>query len=135
MTFYQYEGNPVGLSYLAGDIMPWDDYVIMRTEENKSVAIYGLYNDETNAIENATVRSVIRGTSNYSSYYYTTETEYDEVYFDITEPYYAYGNIIGVPYTLPSSTSITASIVPMSLIFCGLVILFRTFFKLKRSVK
>ncbi len=136
MDYNQYEANPTGLNYLAGDIMPWDDYVIFRTDEDTSISIYGQYNDKTDSFENATVRGVVRNSgSGYNNYYYTFERQYDEVTFDITEPYYAYGNLIGVPYSLPSSTAIIASIVPMAIIFCALVILFRTFFKLKRSIK
>lgn len=136
MDYTQYESAPTGLSYLAGDIMPWEDYVIMRSDENTSIAIYGQYNGKTKSFENATVRGVVRNSgNNYQSYYSTFEREYDSVTFEITEPYYAYGNLIGVPYSLPASADITCSFLSISIVFCALVILFRTFFKLKRSIR
>nr|DAF16361.1 MAG TPA: hypothetical protein [Inoviridae sp.] len=32
-SFNQYEGSPSGLNYLAGDIKPWEDYVIFRSAD------------------------------------------------------------------------------------------------------
>lgn len=136
MDYIQYEASPTGLNYLAGDIMPWDDYVIFRSDDDTSISIYGQYNDSTKSFEKATVRGVVRSSgNNYQSYYYTFEHEYEDVTFEITEPYYAYGNLIGVPYSLPASADIIASVLPMAVVFCALVILFRTFFKLKRSIR
>lgn len=132
MTYTQYEGSPNGLTYLAGDIMPWHDYVIFRSDEDTSVAVYGVKSDGL-FFEDATVRTVSRSGNGYN-HYVVSETTGSEVVVDITNPYYAYGNIIGVSYSLPSSGAITCLVVCATVCVCALISVFRLVWSLKRGV-
>ena len=132
MNFTQYESSPNGLSYLSGDIMPWHDYVIFRSDEDTSVAVYGAKSDGL-YFEDATVRTVRRSGSGYNNYVVHEYTGQD-VTVDIINPYYAYGNVIGVSYALPSSSSITSLFVCSSVVVCALVSVFRLVWSLKRGV-
>lgn len=131
MTYNQYDSTPTGLSYLSGDIMPWHDYVIFRSDENTSVAVYGVKSDDL-TWEDATVRKVWR-TNNYNTYQVSEEV-YDTVTVNIDNPYYAYGNVIGVNYSLPSSQIVTSNVVSAAVIIIILVSIFRTVWSLKRGV-
>lgn len=132
MTYNQYDiSAPTGFNYLAGNIMPWDDYLIFKTDNYTSVAVYGTKSDGTH-FQNATVRIVSR--PNNQGYYYTTELKNQDVTVNITNPYYAYGNVIGVAYDLPASNNITSITVSAAVIFCALISVFRLVWGLKRGV-
>lgn len=134
-SYTQYESAPNGLTYLTGDIMPWDDYVIFRSDENTSIAVYGPKQEEM-TWEDATVRIVERVTeSGYSSYYDVSEREYSSVTVDISNPYYAYGNVIGVSYDLPSSGNIAALAVSSACIVCVLIKIFQSVWSLRRATR
>ncbi len=134
-SYSQYESTPTGLNYLAGDIMPWDDYVIFRSDDNTSVAVYGP-KQEGMTWKDATVRTVERvSDSGYSSYYDVSEREYSSVTVDISNPYYAYGNVIGVSYALPSSSNISALAVSSACIVCVLIKIFQSVWSLRRATK
>ena len=130
-VFTQYQSAPSGLAYLTGDIMPWHDYVIFRSDENTSVAVYGFCSDDL-TWEECTVRELWR--EDYSNYQVDEYTAYD-VQVQIDNPYYAYGNTIGVNYNLPSSANITALCVSAALIVSVLIGVFRLVFSLKRGVR
>lgn len=131
MTYNQYEASPNGLSYLTGDIMPWHDYVIFRSNEQTSVAVYGLKSDDL-TWEDATVRTVSR--SSNLSQYQVTESQYDSVTVNIDNPYYAYGNVIGVSYNLPSTNNIMCMIIAGFFAITMLVEVFRSVWSLKRGI-
>ncbi len=134
-SYSQYESAPQGMTYLTGDIMPWDDYVIFRTDENTSIAVYGP-KQEGMEWEDATVRIVERVTSTgYNTYYDVSEHTYSSVSVDISNPYYAYGNVIGVSYDLPSSGNISALAVSSACIVLVLIKIFQSVWSLKRSFK
>ena len=134
-VYTQYEASPQGVSFLAGDIKPWEDYVILRTDEDTSVAIYGIYQEDM-VWENATVRTLTRTTSSgYNTYYDTYESTVGTAIVNISNPYYAYGNVIGVSYDLPSSDSITCIAVCAAVVVSALISVFRLVFSLKRGVK
>lgn len=130
MTYNQYEATPNGLNYLTGDIMPWHDYIIFRSNEHTSVAVYGIKSEDL-TWEDATVRTVSR--SNNMSQYQVTESKYDSVTVNIDNPYYAYGNVIGVSYDLPSSCNITCMITAGFFALTCLIQIFRTVWTLKRG--
>lgn len=131
MIYPQVDSSPTGLSYLAGDIMPWEDYVIFRTDDSTSVAIYGQA-DENGVFSTATVRTVERytGYAGYSTY----ETTMEDVSADILYPYYAYGNIIGVNYNLPSSNNITCLICCSAFALTALISVFRLVWSFRKGV-
>lgn len=131
MTYGQYENSPQGLQFLTGDIMPWDDYIIFRSDENTSVAIYGQCDDNLN-FDTATVRTVWRE-SGYGSYLTNETTDYD-VSVIISNPYYAYGNVIGNHYNLPASNNITAVICCGAFVLCCLISVFRLVWSLRKGV-
>lgn len=133
MQYTQYMGSPTGLTYLAGDIMPWDDYIIFRTSEDLSISVYGKA-DDFNHWDTATVRTLQRSDSG-SRYYFTDEFEVSDVTVLIDEPYYAYGNLIGVPYVLPSSDAVVTVAVCGAVVVAGLVAVFRSIFSLKRILR
>lgn len=133
-SYGQYSSSPAGLSYLVGDILPWQDYVVFRTDEDTSVAVYS-NKSENLTFEDATVRTVKRTSSSYSSYYTTTEEKYDTVTVSITSPYYAYGNVIGVHYALPSSQNISSLFVSVSFVIVALLSVFRLLWSLRRLLK
>lgn len=132
MTYNQYTGSaPSGLAYLTGDIKPWEDYVVFRTDNYTSIAVYGTKSDGKN-FENATVRIVSR--PNNQGNYITSELHNQSVTVNISEPYYAYGNVIGVAYDLPSSNNITSIMVTGAVVFCALLSVFRLVWSLKKGV-
>lgn len=134
-TYNQYESAPSGLSYLTGDIKPWEDYVILRTDEDTSIAVYGTRQEDM-IWENATVRKVERVTSSgYNSYYETSESLVGTAVVNVTNPYYAYGNVIGVSYDLPSTNAISCIAITAAVIVCVLVSIFRLVFSLKRGIR
>ena len=133
MVYNQYMGSPTGLTYLAGDIMPWDDYIIVRSDEETSVAVYGKA-DDYNHWDQATVRTLQRYTSG-SRYYYTDEIVVSDVTVNIDEPYYAYGNLIGVPYSLPASDAVSTFAVCGAVVIAGLIAVFRSVYSLKRILR
>lgn len=130
-TYDQYETSPTGMTYLTGDIMPWHDYVIMRTDAYTSVAIYGQC-DEDLHFDEATVRTVFRE-DNYGASYVATEETLENVIVNVSNPYYAYGNVIGVSYNLPSSSNIQCLAVCAAVCVCALISLFRLVWSLKRG--
>lgn len=135
MTYTQYDSSPAGLNYLLGDVKPWEDYVCFRTDEYTSVCVYGLKSDDL-SFEDATVRTLTRNTgSGYSSYYTTSETSGVDVDVLITEPYYAYGNVIGVSYALPSTQNVTSAVVCGTCILALLISVFRLVWSLKGGIK
>lgn len=134
MNYTQYSSSPSGLSYLLGDVMPWEDYVCFRSDEDTSVCVYGLKSSGTDFTD-ATVRTVRRNSAGYGSYYVTTETSGVDVSVSITEPYYAYGNIIGVSYALPSSVNITSICISGFFILACLLSVFRLVWSLKGGIK
>lgn len=136
-SYDQYENNntPQGINVLAGDIMPWHDYVILRTGEYTSVAVYGLNSDGL-TFEDATVRTVTRGSfSGYTNYYTVSESKYDTVEVDISNPYYCYGNVIGVAYDLPSSINVMSMCVCACVVVCALMSVFRLLWSLRRVAR
>lgn len=135
MASYQnIESTPQGINYLVGDILPWEDYVIFRASDTLSISVYG--NKQSGMRwEDATVRYVERITSGYNSYYDYWEDTVDSVSVNIDYPYYAYGNVIGMNYDLPSSNNITAISVSAILVVTVLVSLFRSVFSLRRAFK
>lgn len=132
MTFNQYNSSPNGLSFLLGDVMPWEDYICFRSDEDTSVCVYGLKSDGL-SFSDATVRTV-RRSSGYSGYV-TTETSGVDVDVTISEPYYAYGNIIGVNYNLPSYTAVTSVCISGFFILACLLSVFRLVWTLKGGIK
>lgn len=134
MNYTQYASSPTGLSYLLGDVMPWEDYVCFRSDENTSVCVYGLKSSGTD-FTNATVRTVSRSSSGYGSYYVTSETSGVDVSVTITEPYYAYGNIIGVSYALPSSANVSSVCISGFFILACLLSVFRLVWTLKGGIE
>ena len=132
--YNQYESSPNGLNFLAGDINPWDDYVIFRQDDYTSVAIYGNCIDtDPITFKTCTIRKLIRNSqSGYSTYYRTTETDAKNITVSITEPYYAYGNIIGVDYALPRADNVSSVAVCGAVVVMVLLSVFRTLFSLKR---
>lgn len=133
-SYSNIDSSPNGLSYLAGDIKPWEDYVIFRADEYTSIAVYGT-KQEGMTWEDATVRIVERVADGYSSYYDVSEQVYSSVSVDIDYPYYAYGNVIGVSYSLPSSANISALAIASACIVGFLVSIFRSVWALRRSAK
>lgn len=131
MTYNQYLAAPQGLNYLASDIMPWDDYVILRIDEDTSVAVYGQVSEDL-TWESATVRTVVRG--DYNTYYQVSEQELSDVNVNISNPYYAYGNVIGVSYDLPSTDVITSNIISGVCICLALYAVFNLVWRLKRGI-
>lgn len=139
MDFDNIAQSAQGLSYLSGDIMPWDDYVIMRVDDDTSIAVYG------NCIERksnyvyfpeCTVRTVTRATSSgYSTIYDTDEEVYNDVYCYIHYPYYAYGNVIGINYDLPSSDNIIASFLSAAVVVASVVFVFKSLWRLRQCLK
>lgn len=134
MTYNQYPSTPSGMNYLTGDVQPWEDYLCFRSDEDTSVCVYGLKSSGTNFTD-ATVRTVKRSSEGYGSYYVTTETSGVDVSVSITDPYYAYGNIIGVSYALPSSANITAICISGFFILSCLLSVFRLVWSLKGGIK
>lgn len=136
-SYDQYENNntPQGINVLVGDIMPWHDYVILRTGEYTSVAVYGNKSDDL-TFEDAIVRTVTRGsTTGYTNYYTVSDVKYDTVSVDISNPYYCYGNVIGVAYSLPSSTNVTSLCVCVCVVVCALMSVFRLLWSMRRMVR
>lgn len=133
-SFNQYEGSPSGLNYLAGDIKPWEDYVIFRSDENTSVAVYG-FSEDNLVWSNCTVRTLQRVYDSGYSYYETSENNYDSVSVSITEPYYAYGNVIGVSYALPSSANISALAISSACVVLVLIKIFQSVWRLRGSFR
>lgn len=133
MAMYnQYLATPGNLAYLTGDIMPWDDYIILRTDQNTSVAIYGQMSEEY-VFKDATVRTVTRQSNN--SYYISTEETGVYAVVNIDEPYYAYGNVIGVSYALPSADNITSMVVAGTVVFCAVIKVFQLFWNIRKGVR
>ena len=130
MTYNQYYASPSGLQYLSGDILPWQDYIIFRADKDTSVSVYST-KYENGTFYNATVRTVYR--SNYSNYV-VSENQYDEVSVNIDHPYYAYGNIIGVSYELPSSMNIMSLAVCACVVVCSVLSIFRLVWSFKRGL-
>lgn len=131
MVYNQYIGSPSGLSYLTGNIYPWYDYVVFRSDEDTSVSVYGLKSEDMTWTD-ATVRTVSRH-SGYGEYI-VTESTYDSVTVNIDNPYYAYGNVIGMNYNLPVSDQITSNIVCSAVVFSALILIFRAVWKLKKGI-
>lgn len=132
-TYNQYSATPTNLAYLTGDIMPWDDYIILRTDQYTSVAIYGQMSEEY-VFEDATVRTVTREDSSYNTYYSTEETGVYAV-VNIDEPLYAYGNVIGVSYALPAANNITSMVVAGTVVFCAVIKVFQLFWNIRKGVR
>lgn len=131
MTYTQNSTSSVtGINYLAGAILPWEDYVIFRLDDDTSIAIYGKA-DVNNHFDRATVRTVTRSYS-YGSVYTTSEYTASNVDFDIDYPYSAYGNLIGVNYALPSSNNIMCMAVCAAVIVSAVIQLFRIVWGLKK---
>lgn len=137
MTFTQYGNNsPQGAAFLASDIMPWEDYVIFRSDEDTSIAVYGTKCDGVTWYD-CNVREVTRtnaGTG-YTSYYVVDEYEAEEVTVVIDNPYYAYGNVIGVHYALPSSANITSMLVASVVVVCAVLSVFRTLWSFRKVAR
>ncbi len=86
-TYRQYEAAPQGTSYLVANIKPWEDYVVFRSDEDTSIAVYGNKHEDL-TWEDATVRILERTTSSgYNTYYDVSETVVGSVTVDITNPY------------------------------------------------
>lgn len=133
----QYSGSISGSSYLFGKVFPWQDYLALRTDQNTSICVYGnctSVNGTRYTFAPATVRTVVR-TGNMSSTYNCYENTYNTYTVSCTDPYYAYGNVIGVNYDLPLTGSITAMFIAGSVTVLALVSVFRVIFSLRRSVR
>ncbi len=130
MTYNQYLSSPSGMSYLTGDIMPWEDYLVFRSDEDTSVCVYGLKSDGT-SFTDATVRTVRRS----SSYYQVSEVSGVDVDVNISNPYYAYGNIIGNNYNLPSYNAVTSVCASGFFILSILISVFRLVWSVKGGIK
>ena len=136
-SFDQYENSntPQGVSVLVGDIMPWHDYVVLRTGEYTSVAVYGNKSDDL-TFEDATVRTITRGSSaGYNNYYTVSDAKYDTVSVDISNPYYCYGNVIGVAYSLPSAPNVSSLALCGCVVVCALICVFRLIWSMRRMVR
>ena len=111
--------------------MPWEDYIIFRSSDDVSVAVYGQA-DQDGFFENATVRTVSRQ-NNYGNYY-TNEYQESNVSVRITEPYYCYSNIHGVSYSLPSSQNILCMIACAFFALISLISVFRLVWSFRKGV-
>lgn len=131
MTYNQYLASPQGLNYLASDIMPWEDYVILRIDEDTSIAVYGTSSEDL-TWDTATVRTLVRG--DYNTYYQVSEQHIEDVTVNISNPYYAYGNVIGVSYDLPTTDLITSNIISGVGICLALYAVFSLVWRLKRGI-
>ena len=130
MIYNQYPSSPSGMAYLTGDVMPWEDYLVFRSDEDTSVCVYGLKSDGT-SFTDATVRTVRRS----SSYYQVSEVSGVDVDVSISHPYYAYGNIIGNNYNLPSYNAVTSVCASGFFILSILISVFRLVWSLKGGIK
>lgn len=130
MTYNQYPSSPSGMSYLTGDVLPWEDYLVFRSDEDTSVCVYGLKSDGT-SFTDATVR-IVRRTN---SIYQVTEQSGIDVDVNISYPYYAYGNIIGNNYNLPSYNAVTSVCASGFFILSILISVFRLVWSVKGGIK
>lgn len=130
MTYNQYPASPSGMNYLTGDVQPWEDYLCFRSDEDTSVCVYGFKSDGT-SFSDATVRTVRRT----NSIYQVTEQSGIDVDVNISYPYYAYGNIIGNNYNLPSYNAVTSVCASGFFILAILISVFRLVWSLKGGLK
>lgn len=130
MTYNQYPASPSGMNYLTGDVQPWEDYLCFRSDEDTSVCVYGLKSAGT-SFSDATVRTVRRT----NSVYQVTEQSGINVDVNISYPYYAYGNIIGNNYNLPSYNAVTSVCASGFFILAILISVFRLVWSLKGGIK
>lgn len=131
-SYTSYYNSPFGLNYLAGDIMPWEDYIIFRDDNYTSIAVYGQA-DENGVFETATVRRVIRD-SDYGGSYTTSETTESNVSVNVTEPYYIYSNLYGVGYALPSNENVMSIVCVSAFALTVLISVFRLVWSFRKGV-
>lgn len=114
MRYSNTTAYPTGISWLSGDILPWQDYYIFQVDSDNMYAVYGTC-DSLGHFDSATVRHLYRTGSNVNRYWRTDEQTVTDVTVAVDYPYYCYSNVIGQPVELVSSYQITCSLI------CGAV--------------